>query len=185
MSGVKFSHSKILREIGDKFSSKCAARIVEFTKSQPDQAYAVFTNTASASIKVHAAIKDALDSAGLSSDVVLVHGSLSPEEKSHLCRAFCDISMKSKLKSNTKGLVGTSSCDTGLDHMLLLFIILCELPRDLLSYIQRRGRAGRQGEQATCHLMASFQDFSFTAVQIESSIHSNQSIKHLTWNCKQ
>jgi hypothetical protein len=75
---------------------------------------------------------------------------------------------------------GTSSCDTGLDHMLLLFIILCELPRDLLSYIQRRGRAGRQGEQATCHLMASFQDFSFTAVQIESSIHSNQSNKHLT-----
>jgi hypothetical protein len=27
----------------------------------------------------------------------------------------------------------------------------------------------------SCHLMASFQDFSFTAVQIKSSIHSNQS----------
>jgi hypothetical protein len=167
-------------EIGDKFTSKCATRVVEFTNSQPDPAYAVFTNTASSSIKIHAAIEEALDSAGLSSDVVLVHGSLSPEEKFHLCRAFCDISTRSKSKSNTKGLVGTSSCDTGLDHLLLLFIILCELPRDLLSYIQRRGRAGRQGEEATCHLMASFNDYSFTAIQIESSVHVSNTNEHLT-----
>jgi hypothetical protein len=167
-------------EIGDNFTSKCASKVVEFTKSNPDPAYAVFTNTASASIKIHSAIEDALDSAGLLSDVVLVHGSLSPEEKFHLCRAFCDISTRSKSKSNTKGLVGTSSCDTGLDHLLLLFIILCELPRDLLSYIQRRGRAGRQGEEAKCHLMASFSDYSFTAIQIEASIHSSNGNKHLT-----
>jgi hypothetical protein len=90
-------------EIGDNFTSKCASKVVEFTKSNPDPAYAVFTNTAVASIKIHSAIEDALDSAGLFSDVVLVHGSLSLEEKFHLCHAFCDISTqsKSKSKSNT------------------------------------------------------------------------------------
>jgi superfamily II DNA helicase RecQ len=86
---------------------------------------------------------------------------------------------RQSLALSTKGLVGTSSCDTGLDHLLLLFIILCEFPRDLLSYIQRRGRAGRQGEAAKCHLMASFSDYSFTAIQIEASIHSSNGNKRI------
>ena len=167
-------------QITSQFSQRTAALVVDLMKRDDSSSFAVFTNIARLAEKLHAAIEDAFDSANQLIDVVLVHGAQSPEEKFHFCRAFCTLSTTDGHKSNIKGLVGTSSCDTGLDHPSLVNLILCQLPRDLLSFIQRRGRAGRHGEESTCHLMISFSDFSFTAIQILEGVHKNPTNEHMT-----
>jgi hypothetical protein len=132
--------------------------------------------------KLHLGLKDALNASDLPPvDILCVHGSQHALEKFHYTQAFCTNAVtKIHPELNIGGFLSTNTGDTGLDHPHLTFEIMCELPRDMHSLIQRRGRCGRQGEESVCYLVMNLNDYLFTAVNIQTSIHSNKDNSHLT-----
>eukprot|EP00956_Cyclotella_meneghiniana_P021304 scaffold38634_cov61-Cyclotella_meneghiniana.AAC.5 len=113
-------HINMNMEISSTFTTSSSNRILDFVKSNDTAAFAVFSNTAAMASKLYSHAEDALNKAAIVTDVVLVHGSLSPQEKFYLTRAFCQISTSTTSKHNVRGLFGTSASDTGLDHPYLL-----------------------------------------------------------------
>lgn len=109
-----------------------------------------------------------------------MHGSQSSLEKFHYTRVFTSQSNELIQSGiNLRGFVGTSAIDAGLDHPNLACEVICQTPRDLHSYIQRRGRVGRSGEPATCHLCINFDDFMYIAGQVLVDHHVQPHNKHL------
>ena len=172
-SSFRQRHINMTMEVSSVFTTSTSGRILKFVKNNDEAAFAVFSNTAAMASKLYSHTEDILNGARSLTDIVLVHGSLSPHEKFYLTNAFCKISTSTTTKYNVRGLFGTSASDTGLDHPHLLMLVLSQLPRDMHSLIQRRGRAGSHCETSECHLIVSFDDYSFTALQIESGIHRN------------
>jgi hypothetical protein len=159
------------------------SKVIDFLKNNDDDgAFVVYTNTASLAKKLHMGLKDALNASDLPPvDILCVHGSQHALEKFHYTRAFCTNAVSNIHPDlNIRGLLSTNTGDTGLDHPHLTFKIMCELPRDMHSLIQRRGRCGRQGEESICYLVMNLNDYLFTAVNIETSVHRNKDNSHLT-----
>jgi hypothetical protein len=159
------------------YGTSTNSKVIDFLKSNDDDgAFVIYTNTASLAKKLHMGLKDALNASDL-----CVHGSQHALEKFHYTRAFCTNAVsKVHPDLNIGGFLSTNTGDTGLDHPHLTFAIMCELPRDMHSLIQRRGRCGRQGEESVCYLVMNLNDYLFTAVNIQTSMHSNKDNSYLT-----
>eukprot|EP00956_Cyclotella_meneghiniana_P009044 scaffold12414_cov84-Cyclotella_meneghiniana.AAC.5 len=121
-------------QVSSVFTTSTSSRILKFVKNNDEAAFALFSNTAAMASKLYSHTEDALNGARSLTDIVLVHGSLSPHEKFYLTNAFCKISTTTT-KYNVHGLFGTSASDTGLDHPHLLMLVLSQLPRDMHSLI--------------------------------------------------
>lgn len=112
-------------------------------------------------------------------DLILVHGSQDALEKYHYTRAFCQNNLDGL---NFRGAFFTAAGDTGLDYPNICFEVLCEMPRDLHSLIQSRGRGGRQGQPTACHRIINIDDFLYKAIQIQTSQHKTNENDHLDCN---
>ena len=81
-----------------------------------------------------------------------VHGSLSKNEKFNLIKIF--VSHLQIEDFNPRVLVGTSATDLGIDKSKLKRVQIYEWCEDLSTFVQRRGRASRDGELSTCSTYA-------------------------------
>lgn len=94
------------------------------------------------------AVAETLQDAGVSS--ILYHGGMNDEERERAQNAF--------MRREKDIVVATNAFGMGIDRADLRFVAHFEVPGSIEAYYQEAGRAGRDGEAATCELFFNHAD---------------------------
>ncbi|MDF2937505.1 MAG: recQ, partial [Paenibacillaceae bacterium] len=118
--------------------------IASYLRSRPKDAGIIYASTRKEVEDVHRYLNRLGISAGR------YHAGLSDEERSRSQELF--------LYDMTKVMVATNAFGMGIDKSNVRFVIHYNLPKNLESYYQEAGRAGRDGEPGECILLFAAQD---------------------------
>ena len=119
--------------------------LLDFCTERADECGIVYCFTRNAVEEIDFALREA----GLSS--TRYHAGLSAQERQKNQEDFA--------YSRAQIMVATSAFGMGIDKSDVRYVLHFQIPMDLESYYQEAGRAGRDGEEATCVLLYAGKDY--------------------------
>lgn len=99
-------------------------------------------------------------------DVLKYHGGLKDEEKEYNQEQF--------LNENSNIMIATNAFGMGIDKSNVRYIVHFTIPKNIESYYQEIGRAGRDGEVAECHLFFNRSDIRTLEYLIYTTVQINR-----------
>jgi superfamily II DNA helicase RecQ len=126
--------------------------VVEHCRDNPTGGAFVFVNMKTLSHKLLPLLEAKLADSRVAVDVIHIHGSLDKDEKLSLVKLLMGSMTVSDFNPNA--MIATSAADVGMNHPNVGLVLIFEWPEDVATYVQRRGRGGRQGQRARTILVA-------------------------------
>lgn len=136
------------------------AELLSFIKERRGQSGIVYCGTRKGVEEVAALLRDN----GV--DAVGYHAGMADAER--------DEAQESFVSDATPVIVATNAFGMGIDKSNVAFVVHYNMPKDLESYYQEAGRAGRDGEEAVCCLLYQLSDVRLNTFLIEHSQETSE-----------
>ena len=126
------------------------ANVIVHLQQDKECKIVVFCNSRQKSFHYASELERKLDEVDVTDvDVLVINGGLNKHEKFWRIRFFCGSDDEFVEGSRFRALVSTNAANVGIDSSSINMVARFELPRDLMTFFQERGRGGRKGAPST------------------------------------